>query len=110
RKTKLDFDNGSWVPIDATYRQLQSMYNMWWPQPFDMSIYTDGHDANPFDTGFGWVTGMGAACGSGAMSNLSLNHAPTFGRTELIQVAGAGGHSETSTSWLIWMQGMMPHH
>jgi len=109
-KTRLDFDNGKWIPIDATYRQLQSMYNMWWPQPFDMSIYTDAADANDFDTGFGWVTGMGAACGSGAQANLSLNHAPTFGRTDLIQCTTGGTVSTTETSWLIWMQGMMPHH
>jgi len=108
-KTKLDFDNGAWVPIDANYRQIQSMYNMWWPQPFEMSVYTDTASANPHDTGFGWVTGFTGAPGSGAMDCVSLNHAPTFGNTDLI-CSEAGTAVTTETAIIIWSKGLMPHH
>jgi len=108
-KTKLDFDNGSWVPLDVNYRQLQSLLNMWWPKPFESSIYMDTADANDFDTGFGWLTGLSGCCGSGAADSLGLDHAPTFGNTVQI-MSEAGTANTTETAWFVWIQGMMPHH
>lgn len=109
-KTKLDFDNGSWVPIDATYRQLQSMYNMWWPQPFDMSIYADQGGSNDHDAGFGWITGFSGMVGNHRAVEASLGHAPTFGRTEFSNITVSETNSATEDPWMIWTQGMMPHH
>jgi len=108
-KIKLDFDNGKWVPIECGYRQLQSMINQWWPEPFEMSMYTDQASANPFDTGFGWLTAMSGVSGSDSMDSLNLDHAPTFGRTALIATE-AGTAVTTETAWIIWTQGMLPHH
>jgi len=108
-RIKLDFNNGQWVPIDCGYRQLQSMLNMWWPKPFESTMYTDVADANDYDTGFGWVTGFSGALGSGAADCLGLNHAPTFGNTDLI-MSEAGTANTTETAAIIWCQGMLPHH
>jgi len=108
-KIKLDFDNGKWVPIECGYRQLQSMLNQWWPEPYEMNMYTDSADADPFDAGFGWITGFSGVAHSGAMDCVSLNHAPTFGRTALI-CSEAGTAVTTATGLHIWTQGMMPHH
>jgi len=108
-KIKLDFDNGKWVPIGCGYRQLQSMLNQWWPEPYEMNMYTDSADSDPFDTGFGWITGFSGIAESGAMDCVSLGHAPTFGRTSLI-CSEAGTANATATGLQIWTQGMMPHH
>lgn len=47
---KLDFDNGSWVPIDMDYANLAAAHKQWWPKPVVKNTWQTQASGDNFDT------------------------------------------------------------
>lgn len=107
-KFKLNFDNGKWIPIDGTVKNLQSYLTHWWPQVFHHVWYADMDSGVEIDTGVGIITGFGASPGNNAPLGEGLNHAPDFGLNVFNNWDATATPETNPTAYTLSHWGMMP--
>ncbi len=49
-KVKLDFDNGSWLPIDMDYENIAQAFKSWFPRPVSVKRWVNLATGDDFDT------------------------------------------------------------
>lgn len=107
-KFKLNFDNGKWIPIDGTPKNLQSMLTHWWPKVYHSTLYADVDGGVEFDTGVGIVTGFTGSSGNQATMGEALNHGPEMGLSILNIWDSANTAEQNPTGYILSTWGMMP--
>lgn len=108
-KMKLDFDNGKWVPLDVTDRQIPSLLALWGQKAGRAMVYTDIGGADDFDTQFGLCTGFTHSTTGDVPMATGLNHSPPFGYQDLAAFSATTAASTTLVAAQISTWGMMPH-
>lgn len=107
-KFKLNFDNGKWIPIDGTVKNLHSMLTHWWPRIFHHTLYADVDSGVEFDTGVGIVTGFAGSPGNNLPLGEGLNHAPSFGLSVFNNWDATGTAETNPTAYILSTWGMLP--
>ena len=65
-RVKLDFDNGSWMPIDMDYENIAAAFKGWFPRACHINLWSNRAHNDDFDSRLMQVSGFAAqAAGSG---------------------------------------------
>jgi hypothetical protein len=70
---KLDFDNGSWVPLDIDHENLMSLNKHWFPNPVISAHWIRSASADTADLGVGQVHGIGNSATGATVAQISYD-------------------------------------
>jgi len=99
-KIKLDFDNGSWVPIELNYAQFWHVFKQWFPEPVQVGMTLRTDDTPDFDPQVYKVVSLSnAPAGANQIiASLTTSRRP-FGQIMAL-TASATASTTAATMWM----------
>lgn len=107
-KFKFNFDNGKWIPIDGTSKNLLGMLTLWWPKLFHHSLYADIDGGVEYDPGVGIILGHTSVGTALVDVEYPLGHSGNFSPTVINPITTTTTVSQIGRATTMLAHGMMP--
>jgi len=96
---KLDFDNGTWVPLDIDHENLMSLSKHWFPNPVIVGHWIKSANADTADLCVGQVHGLSDAATGATVAQTSYDMHETGLHDVLKYDYAAGAVSTADCTW-----------
>lgn len=107
-RVKLDFDNGSWVPIDVEHENMKAMHLSWWPKPVIAAFWTTAASSDDFDTQCFQINSINSSNTGGTTAAISYD-AHEMGLHDVAKYTYAGAAATGQDIGWIQVMGWGPH-